>query len=133
MCCLEMDKLAARDNANCIVLINIHDDEFLKYPDINKDDAMQVLHGFYQNKLLLALDVTHRAWQLVGLGFWVAPLQWPVVKPFAHQVYLKIAIYRQPISSFFHRRFGLGQSRCEEGVCYVQSSDTDNRRKQRNS
>lgn len=129
MCCLEMDKLTARDKANSILLVNIHSDELLHYPEIDKDAAMQVLHGYYQGQLLLALDVTHRAWQLVGLGFWVAPLQWPVVKSVAHQGYLFVAKYRHPISSFLHRRFGLGQPRCEEGVCYKQSFDVDNRRK----
>lgn len=129
MCCLEMDKLTARDKDNCIVLVNIHCDEFSQYPQIDKDDAMRVLHGLYQGELLKALDVTHRAWKIAGLGFWVAPLQWPLVKPIAHYIYLFVAKYRHPISNFLHRRFGLGQPQCEEGVCYEQQYDADNRRK----
>lgn len=129
MCCLEMDKLVKRDKDNRIELVNIHNNEFLDYPDINKQEAMRVLHGRYQGNLLLALDVTHRAWQLVGLGFWVAPLQWPVIKPMAHQIYLLVAKYRHPISSFLHRRFGLGKAHCDNGVCYDKRFDVDNRGK----
>lgn len=129
MCCLEMDKLIKRDKAGTIKLVNVHSSEFLNYPDINKQEAMRVLHGHYQGDVLLALDVTHRAWQLVGLGFWVAPLQWPAIKAITHQVYLLVAKYRRPISNFLHRRLGLGKAHCENGVCYDKRFDVDNRSK----
>ena len=69
-----MQKLKRYDTNNLITLENLHQKDFpIKYPDINTDAAMKILHGFYQGKTLLALDVTHRAWTLVGKGILVAP------------------------------------------------------------
>lgn len=118
LCCMEMDKLKRRDTDNNILLVDIHSDAFVDYPYIEYDSAMGVLHGIYQGKLLLGLDVTHRAWSIVGLGFLVAPLQWPLVKPMSHQIYLIVARYRNPISQFLYRRFGLGKAQCEDKVCF---------------
>lgn len=60
-------------------------DNFTKhFPHIIVANALQILHGEYQGRLLLALDVTHRAWTLVGRGALVAPLQFPVIKQEAH-------------------------------------------------
>lgn len=78
---------------------------------------MKILHGVYQNELLLGLNVTHRAWTLVGKGALVAPLQLPIVKQLAHWVYLLVAKYRHPISEFLYRRLGIGAPTCEQGVC----------------
>ncbi|MCG7531372.1 DUF393 domain-containing protein [Psychrobium sp. MM17-31] len=128
LCCMEMDKLRARDNNNLIRLINIHSRDFERFEQVTKAEAMAVLHGVYQGQILKALDVTHRAWQLVGLGFWVAPLLWPIIKPVSHRIYLQVAKHRQTISSFLHRRFGLGQAHCDGGVCYAKERNTNHRR-----
>lgn len=129
MCCMEMDKLKARDKYGVILLINIHSDAFSYYTEIDKVQAMSVLHGIYRGELLLALDVICRAWQLVGLGMWGAPLQWSIVKPLAHRVYLLVAKYRQPISNFLHHRLGLGQPRCKGDVCHDKKLNINHWRK----
>lgn len=135
LCSLEMQKLKRHDSHNKINLIDLHQADFkTNFPDINVDKALAILHGTFQGKRLLGLDVTHRAWTLVGKGWLVAPLQWPVIKPLSHLCYLVLAKYRYPISHFIAKRFGIGITNCEQGTCYVksnnQSNDKDNHRSQ---
>lgn len=127
LCSLEMQKLKRCDHKDLIVLVNLHQDNFdTLFPHINLDKALQILHGEYQGKLLLALDVTHRAWTLVGRGALVAPLQFPVVKQIAHRGYLMLAKYRYPISQCLYERFGIGLKTCDEGTCYANPNNTSN-------
>ena len=130
LCSLEMQRLKEQDDKNNILLIDLHQANFNEqYPHINVDKALAILHGEYQGKLLLGLDVTHRAWTLVGRGILVAPLQWPIIKPLSHLVYLQLAKYRYPISQFIYKRFGIGIKQCNEGTCYDKPNNTNNRRK----
>lgn len=130
LCTLEMAKLKHYDTKELIVLENLHQDNFeTRFPDINTDKAMHILHGQYQGKILLALDVTHRAWTLVGKGALVAPLQFPIVKQLAHGCYLLIAKYRHPISQCLYQRFGIGIKTCEQGTCYEKPNNVNRWRK----
>ncbi len=129
LCSLEMDKLKRYDKDNLIALIDLHQEGFqTQYPNIDFDQAMRILHGQYKGKLLLGLDVTHRAWTLVGAGFWVAPLAFPVIKQVAHLCYLIMAKYRQPISHFLYKHLGIGKASCNQGTCYDRSNNTNHRR-----
>ena len=87
------------------------------YPEINVEQALKILHGTYQGKRLLGLEVTHRAWTLIGKGFWVAPLNWPILKTVSHWVYLGIAKYRHPISTALAKVFNIKATNCRQGVC----------------
>ncbi len=130
MCSLEMLKLKQYDTENRIELCNLQQKNFTAlYPDINFEKAMAILHGSYQGELLLGLNVTHRAWTLVGKGVFVAPLQFPIIKQLAHLIYLFIARYRHPISQFMYKRLGIGQVMCNKGTCYEKTSLSDHRRK----
>ena len=130
LCTLEMEKLKRYDKKNLIKLENLHQDNFtVLYPEIDVDKAMHILHGLYRGKTLLALDVTHRAWSLVGKGALVAPLKLPIIKQLAHQGYLLLAKYRQPISQCLYQRFGIGIQTCDEGTCYEKPSNTHHRGK----
>ncbi len=130
LCSAEMTHLMQHDNENKIALVDLHDPQLLsQYPQINFDKAMRVLHGEYQGNTLLGLEVTHRAWTLVGKGLWVAPLNWPIIKPVSHLFYLMVAKYRHPISSFLAKVFGLKAKNCDSGACYGKSTDINNRRK----
>lgn len=76
-----MDKLKQNDSNGSITLVDLHQADFkFQYPEINFDKAMQILHGYYNGKVLLGLEVTHRAWTLVGRGVYVAALAFPVIK-----------------------------------------------------
>lgn len=130
MCTTEMSHLKKYDKDNVIVLVDIHQDNLKStYPEVNFADAMKILHGVYNGQLLLGLEVTHRAWTIVGKGFWVAPLNWPVIKTLSHWVYLGLAKYRHPISAFLGKLFGLKTTQCISGTCYDNSTNTNNRRK----
>ncbi|MDK1288447.1 thiol-disulfide oxidoreductase DCC family protein [Pseudoalteromonas umbrosa] len=113
LCVKEMTALIKRDKAAHIKTVDIHSDEFVNYPNIDPNQANLILHALdEQGGLLLGLDVTHRAWQLVGMGWLYAPLRWPLIKPIADQVYLLFAKNRYRISYLL-----TGKSRCENGVC----------------
>ena len=130
LCSVEMQKLKQHDANNMIELVNLHQENFSTlYPTINKGDAMKILHGTYKGEMLYALDVTYRAWSLVGKGRWVALLQFPVIKPLAHLCYLVLAKYRHPISNTLSRLFNLTDNTCSQGTCYVSKSQSDHRRK----
>jgi predicted DCC family thiol-disulfide oxidoreductase YuxK len=131
MCSAEMQHLKRKDQNSLIRLVNLHQDGFANhYPDIDFDYAMKILHGTYQGNTLLGLEVTHRAWTLVGKGFWVAPLQWPIIKTIAHRFYLVLARNRHPVSAWLLRTFGIGGSaQCASGTCYDKSTNADHRRK----
>lgn len=129
LCSMEMSHLKALDKRQKIELVDIHDEKFgQRFPDVAPSDAMRILHGYYQNQQLLALDVTYRAWSIVGRGFWVQPLRLPIVKQLAHAVYLLFAKHRYAISSFCFRYLNIGKDVCDTGACYVDDNKTNRRR-----
>lgn len=129
LCVTEMHHLKQHDKHNAIKLVDIHQADFTAhYPEIKFTDAMKILHGYYDKKLLLGLEVTHRAWTIVGKGYWVAPLNWPLIKTLSHGVYLLLARYRHQISRFFSKKFGLKAINCSSGTCYDNSTNADHRR-----
>ena len=130
LCAAEMMHLKQLDQNNLIVLVDLHSDNLSEnYPSINFDKAMRILHGYYNGKVLLGLEVTHQAWTLVGKGVWVAPLNWPLIKPISHAVYLIVAKFRRPISSFISKLFNLKTADCSSGVCNGKNNDINNRSK----
>lgn len=129
MCVKEMDHLKNNDPKNLISLVDIHQKDFeMLYPNITFIDAMRILHGHYNGQLLLGLEVTHRAWTLVGKGFWVAPLNWPLFKTLSHWVYLLLAKYRHPISALIAKIFGIKTANCISGTCNTNLTKTNNKR-----
>lgn len=129
LCHAEMMHIKRLDQNNYIELIDLHSELFrTKYPSIHYDKAMKILHGIHDDKLLLGLEVTHKAWTIVGKGFWVAPLNWPVIKQISQWCYLLVARYRKPISAFLHRVFGIGSKTCPIGACSDKNTDNRDRR-----
>jgi predicted DCC family thiol-disulfide oxidoreductase YuxK len=130
MCATEMIHLKRHDQDNIIFLVDIHQKDFQSlYPEIEFSAAMKILHATFNGKVLLGLEVTHRAWTLVGKGFWVAPLNWPVFKTLSHWVYLGLAKYRHQISALLAKIFGIKTTNCNSGTCYDKSTNTDHWRK----
>ncbi len=109
LCAIEMRQLLSCDKHNRIELADIHAEDFaLKHPDIDAHRAYTILHGKLDSgELLLGLDVTCKAWQLVGKHRWLALLRWPLIRPLADILYRLFAKYRNPIS-----RLLTGQSAC---------------------
>lgn len=129
LCATEMMHLKKHDHNDLITLVDIHQNDFdTHYPDIKFNDAMKVLHGKYQGKLLLGLEVTHRAWTLVGKGFWVAPLNWPGIRLLSLWVSLGFAKYRLQISEFSSKFLKIKNNNCTAGTCLKKSINMNNRR-----
>lgn len=129
MCAAEMRHLKRFDKKGVINLIDLHQLANEKdHTDIHFDEAMKILHGKYQGNVLKGLEVTHRAWTLVGFGVWVAPLNWPVIKPLSHFVYVWVAKHRHTVSSYLAKWLNL-ESPCKKGVCYAKKQSSDHWRK----
>lgn len=110
LCLAEMKHLMKLDRNNKLELVDINQENFQAiYPDINREQADRILHGqLATGKILLGLDVTHKAWSLVGKGNWTAIIRWPVVRYMADFVYLQFARHRHFLS-----RIITGKERCE--------------------
>ena len=109
LCMKEMRHLHQADSKNKILFVDINANDFQSnYPTIKKDEANRILHGWVADgSLILGLDVTCKAWSLVGKGRWLAVLRWPLIKPVADLFYLFFAKYRNSISWWL-----TGQRRC---------------------
>ncbi|WP_434355662.1 DUF393 domain-containing protein [Parasalinivibrio latis] len=120
LCVAEMGELAQLDAGKRLTLVDIHTKDFARqYPDINKESASTILHGYVTEddksmRLLLGLDVTCTAWNLVGKKRWLKMLRWPVVRWFADWAYMRFANNRYFISYLL-----TGKSRCQNGNCRI--------------
>ncbi|MDA9014579.1 DUF393 domain-containing protein [Porticoccaceae bacterium] len=110
LCLAEMKHLLRLDRYKKIDLVDINQQGFqTKYPNISRTKADQILHGqLADGSILLGLDVTHKAWSLVGKGKWTAIIRWPIIRPIADFFYLQFARHRHFLS-----RLITGQERCE--------------------
>ena len=105
LCAREMNQLRQLDSAKKLDLQDIHAGDFSqRFPHINPLEADRILHGeTADGRLLLGLDVTCMAWQLVGRGHWFMWMRWPLIKPVADRAYLLFARHRHRISRWFGR------------------------------
>ena len=65
--------------------------------------------------------LAYRAWALVGKGYLIAPLRWPVIRWFADKAYLWFARNRYKVSGWF-----TGQERCDScgpDACGINSAE----------
>lgn len=92
LCVNEINHLKRLDQGRRIEFENIHAEDFTsRYPDVDREEASAILLGDVHGQRLRGLDVTHRAWSLVGRGWLTAPLRWPLIRPIADRVYLWFA------------------------------------------
>lgn len=110
LCLAEMKHLLKLDRQKKIELVDINQqDSQQKHPHIDPVKADRILHGeLIDGTVLLGLDVTHKAWSLVGKGKWIAIIRWPVIGYVADFLYLQFARHRHFLS-----RLITGQERCE--------------------
>ncbi len=113
LCAKEIAALRGRDAEGLIQVLDISRDDISAYPQIDVQQANRILHGIDdKGVLLLGLDVTHRAWQLVGKGWLYAPLRWPLVRPIADRCYLLFANNRYRVSWWL-----TGRAKCDGKSC----------------
>lgn len=113
LCVKEMRHLKKLDGGKKLNLVDVNDTSFSDtYPEISPQLALTKLHGYLfqqQGKqLITGLDVTYHAWRMVGRGWLIAPLRWPVIRWFSDRAYLWFARHRNVISEKL-----TGQPRCE--------------------
>ena len=122
LCVREMTHLRNADIRGRLELVDIQQDGFAeRYPHIDPVAASTVLHAdTAAGELLLGLDVTYRAWSLVGKGYWIAPLRWPLIRWFADKAYLWFARNRYKVSGWL-----TGQERCDR--CGPKGCDINNK------
>lgn len=115
LCVKEMTQLAKKDKHDYLAFYDINQDALaVEQPDIDFDKANAYLHAKdATGKIITGLDVTYLAWKLVGRGYLIAPLRWPVIKIFADKLYLLFANNRYTVSQWF-----TGEARCE-GSCDI--------------
>ena len=114
LCAKEMRALKARDHKNLLQLEDIWQDNFEQHhPAINQETANRVLHAVDDSgNLLLGLDVTARAWSMVGINRYNW-LRWQLIKPVADFFYRRFANNRYGISKLL-----TGRARtCSETRC----------------
>ncbi|WP_394131858.1 thiol-disulfide oxidoreductase DCC family protein [Shewanella maritima] len=116
LCSREMAQLKHHDRFNKILLEDLNAEDISeRYPMLDVERANTVLHGITEDgQWLLGLDVTARAWGLVGKHCWVKLLRLPLIKPIADKAYLSFAANRYQISYWL-----TGQKRCDNGQCQM--------------
>ncbi len=104
LCVSEMQQLRALDSQSQgpdrIAFADIHEEGFRDcYPEIDPQQADRILHGQLADEtLLLGLDVTCCAWQLVGRKPWLKVLRWPILRLLADGAYWLFAGNRYRLS-----------------------------------
>ena len=111
LCAREMEALARLNAENKLAFEDIHAKDFtLRYPEIDPRKASAIFHGRCQGgEMIYGLDVSIRAWNLLGKMKWLKLLRLPIVRIFSDLGYRFFARYRSQIS------FALtGKSKCSE-------------------
>ena len=121
LCEKEVSHLIKRDKDNRIQFEDISLPDFPeRYPDLNLDDLNARIHGQLEDgSMITGLDVTHKAWSLVGVAWLYAPLRWPVIRWFADHFYVFFAKHRYRISYWL-----TGKERCADNRCDISTRPT---------
>ncbi|AWB68495.1 DUF393 domain-containing protein [Saccharobesus litoralis] len=100
LCLAEVRQLEKLDTDNKIRMVDVYSEQFESFSQrIDKLAALKKLHGLTdKGQLLVGLDVTYRAWHLVGKGLWFSPINWPWLRPFLDLAYRFFAQHRASIS-----------------------------------
>lgn len=110
LCNAEMRHLKKNDSENKIALVDITSACFpVDYPHLDKQTLNDRIHGLLADgQMISGLDVTYKAWDLVGKGWIYAPLRWPLIRPLADVCYTLFAKHRYRISFLL-----TGKRRCK--------------------
>jgi predicted DCC family thiol-disulfide oxidoreductase YuxK len=116
LCEKEIIALQKRDKENKIVFEDISLPDFpQRFPHMNIDELNARIHGqLSDGTMITGLDVTHKAWSLVGVKWLYAPLRWPVIRWFADKFYNFFAKHRHKISYWL-----TGKERCDSNRCSI--------------
>lgn len=102
LCVAEMKRLQQLDQYRKLHCVELQDADTMQlYPTLDREKAMTILHGRLANgEMIEGLDVTHKAWSLVGKGRLTAITRLPVIRWGFDVVYLIFAKHRYKISGW---------------------------------
>lgn len=76
------------------------------------DALMAEIHGVYPDgRVIKGVDVFCVAYHAVGLGWLMAPMRWPLLKPLCNGLYGLFARHRLQLGQWFSKRS------CDQGHC----------------
>jgi predicted DCC family thiol-disulfide oxidoreductase YuxK/ribosomal protein S18 acetylase RimI-like enzyme len=79
---------------------------------LTEEEVMGVIHGvFSDGRIIKKVEVFIEAYRLLGFGWLVAPLSWPIIRSVANMGYEIFARYRVPFGNF------LGARSCGDNSC----------------
>jgi predicted DCC family thiol-disulfide oxidoreductase YuxK len=71
---------------------------------LTQEEVMGVIHGICEDgRIITKVEVFTEAYRLLGLGWLVAPLSWPLIRTVANFAYEIFARYRVPLGNLFGR------------------------------
>lgn len=81
---------------------------------LTQEEVMGVIHGvLHDGRIIKKVEVFIKAYRLLGLGWLVAPLSWPIINSIAKVAYEIFARYRIPFGNF------LGARSCRADSCGI--------------
>ena len=111
-CKREIAWMAKRDQKGYLAFEDIASPNFnpASY-GLTQEDVMGVIHGvLYDGRIIKKIEVFIEAYRLLGLGWLMAPLSWPVIHSIANIAYEIFARYRIPLGNFLGARSCRGHS-----------------------
>jgi predicted DCC family thiol-disulfide oxidoreductase YuxK len=105
-CRREVEWLKRRDRHGRLVAEDISDPNFqAEAYDLSQTEVMGVLHGIMPDgRIVRRVEAIREAYRVVGLGWLVAPLSWPIVGWLADRAYGVFARNRVALGRLFGRR-----------------------------
>lgn len=115
MCRREANWLMRRNRAGHLAFEDISSPGFdATRFGVTQDQVMGVMHGvFPDGRVVTKVEAFRQAYRQVGLGWLLAPTDWPVLRGLANWGYEWFARNRVAIGRFF------GGESCESGNCAV--------------
>lgn len=113
MCRREANWLQRRNRAGRLAFEDISAPGFdpARY-GLTQSQVMGVMHGvFPDGRIVTKVEAFRQAYQLVGMGWLLAPTRWPVLRGLANWGYERFARHRVAIGRFS------GEGSCETGRC----------------
>lgn len=114
-CKREIAWMAKRNKNGCLAFEDIASPNFdPACYGLTQAEAMGVIHGVLDDgRIIKKVEVFMEAYRLIGLGWLVAPLSWPVIHSIANIAYEIFARYRIPFGNF------LGARSCSNNSCSI--------------
>jgi len=131
LCRLEMERLRERDGLRRLVFVDITEDGFdaAHYTlEARYEDMQAAIHAVRKDgSLATGVEALRLAYVAVGLGWWVAPAQLPLLRPALDTAYAVFARHRYVVSRWLmpliagieSRRASRRAAACKNGCCSI--------------